>query len=394
MNNLPVQDFWYDLPESRIAQYPLEERDASNLLVFRNGRIAHHNFRSLPELLPSQASLFFNNTRVIPARLKFAKKSGAIIEIFLLHPVQPTRLVAQAMLTKRSAQWECIIGNKKRWKETELISTREGLVIEARLVDPAQNVVEFVWTPPELTFSEMLSRLGETPLPPYLNREAATSDQEKYQTVYSKEAGAVAAPTAGLHFTNRVLNDLTTKGIKKDFLTLHVSAGTFQPIKTENAFDHIMHSEQVIVNAANISNILESKMTVAVGTTAMRTLESLYWYGVKLLQQPDAPFEISQTDAWQLPQHVSIAAALEAIAAMMHKKGITSLQGTTSIYITPGYQFRICKGLITNFHQPGSTLMLLIAAFIGEHWKTVYQEALANNYRFLSYGDSSLLFGE
>lgn len=392
MEHIAVQDYWYHLPEDRIAKHPLAERDTSKLLLYNKGKIEHQQFSHLPALLPAGATLFFNNTKVIPARIRFTKKTGAAIEVFLITPIHPTSEVAQAMIAKSPVQWECIIGNIKRWKDEALELNQNGVTVTAKLIDRASNRVEVSWEPQQLSFAEMIEKIGETPLPPYLGREAEESDKENYQTVYSKAQGAVAAPTAGIHFTDRILQTLEERGIHQDFLTLHVSAGTFQPIKTENALDHVMHAEQMIITADNVRNLLKSNSIISVGTTSMRTLESLYWYGVKLIDNPNAAFLIRQEDAYQLPQHISREDSLRAILSTMETLQKNSITGSTSIFIRPGYQFRICEGLITNFHQPGSTLMLLVAAFVGNDWRTIYQQALDNDYRFLSYGDSSLLW--
>ncbi len=391
METILVKDFWYELPDDRIAKYPLAQRDASKLLVYRNQTITHHTFRDITALLPPGCTLFFNNTKVIPARLHFKKETGASIELFLLSPVHPSSVVAEAMISRGSSQWECTIGNLKRWKGEPLTLSGNGLSVVAELIDREKGIVKFSWEPAAISFAEMITQIGETPLPPYLHRKAEESDKEKYQTVYSKNEGAVAAPTAGLHFTQAVLDDLAKSGIKKDFLTLHVSAGTFQPIKVENALEHTMHAEQILVSRENIINLLNSSRTIAVGTTAMRTLESIYWYGVKLLSNPDEEFTITQEDAYRLPQNIEKEQALMAVQIRLRRDGTERISGTTSIFIRPGYQFRLCDGLITNFHQPGSTLILLIAALAGDRWREIYKEALANGYRFLSYGDSSLL---
>jgi S-adenosylmethionine:tRNA ribosyltransferase-isomerase len=267
----------------------------------------------------------------------------------------------------------------------------QGVTISARLVDREKNIVSFQWTPDTLSFAEVITQIGLTPLPPYLNRPAEESDRHRYQTVYSNQDGAVAAPTAGLHFTENILTDLKHKGHKIEFVTLHVSAGTFQPVKVDKAADHAMHSEQVIVTYRNVEELLASHCTIAVGTTSMRTLESLYWYGVKLINDPQAEFIIRQFDAYQLPSGIPVTAALQAVLSKMKKEQLVSITGETSIMIMPGYSFKVTQGLITNFHQPGSTLMLLVAAFVGTGWKQIYDEALHHDYRFLSYGDSSLL---
>jgi S-adenosylmethionine:tRNA ribosyltransferase-isomerase len=389
---LDVSDYVYVLPQERIALYPLQERDRSRLLVYDHGKISHLSFYDIVDQLPAKASLFFNETKVIPARLHFQKSSGALIEIFLLHPLTPSSLLIEAMQAQGSTEWKCTIGNLKRWTPgTALGSTSDDIQLTAHIIDRVEGIVRFSWTTSH-SFAEVLNRFGNTPLPPYLKRPAETGDQERYQTVYSSREGAVAAPTAGLHFTKRILSSLESHDITTDFLTLHVSAGTFQPIKVSDVRDHIMHQEQVVVTRKNIDNLIKAQKVVAVGTTSLRTLESLYWYGVKLHHDPDAKFHIRQNDPDILPHEVSLESAFSAVAAYMTKRKIESLTGETSIYIVPGYRFKVVDALITNFHQPGSTLILLIAAFIGDDWRRVYDEALTTGYRFLSFGDSSLLF--
>jgi S-adenosylmethionine:tRNA ribosyltransferase-isomerase len=389
---ISIQEYTYDLPEDRIAFQPLAQRDESKLLFYKSSEIKHHLFNELADLLPEKSFLIFNDTKVIPARLHFQKESGAEIEIFLLNPVGPESLLAIAMLAKNQCRWQCTIGNLKRWKDGQTLSRKIGAVtLTASLLDRSENIVEFSW-PGDQTFSEVISEAGVTPLPPYIKRAAAKDDLNRYQTIYSHHEGAVAAPTAGLHFTDRVFESLKKKSIEHNFLTLHVSAGTFQPVKTDNALEHTMHFEQVTISRQVIDNLIDrSKATIAVGTTSMRTLESLYWYGVKLLTDPERNFHITQHDPYQLPDSVTKEQALNAVLTYMERKRIDNLTGTTSIFIYPGYRFRVCTGLITNFHQPGSTLMLLVAAFIGKNWKEVYRQALTEQYRFLSYGDSSLL---
>ncbi|MEQ1587408.1 MAG: S-adenosylmethionine:tRNA ribosyltransferase-isomerase [Cyclobacteriaceae bacterium] len=388
-----IKDYWYDLPPDRIAQYPLPERDQSRLLVYKDGTIDHKQFTQINDFLPPQSTLFFNDTKVIPARLFFQKETGAIIEIFLLNPISPSSLVQQAMETSHRSQWECTIGNLKRWPENAtLIKRTEGLTISATLINREQGIVEFSWHPESKTFAEVITLTGFTPLPPYLNREAEERDRETYQTIYSHHEGAVAAPTAGLHFTKQILDNLHAKGHSTEFLTLHVSAGTFQPVKVKNAIEHSMHMEQVIVTRKNIEALLSGRSIVAVGTTSMRTLESLYWYGVKLETHPEAPFQITQHDPYILQRDLKKEEAFRNILNLLDKKDADTITGETSIYIVPGYSFKVVEALITNFHQPGSTLILLVAAFIGPVWKKVYQEALSHDYRFLSYGDSSILY--
>ncbi len=388
---MKTSDFTYDLPQEKIAIYPLPRRDASKLLIYKKGQITHSTFISLDDYLPESAFLFFNNTKVIPARLHFQKDTGAEIEIFLLHPVFPSVIPAQTMMARGHCSWQCAIGNLKRWNSgTVLKAMINETVLEARLADRSGGIIDFSWNG-GTTFAEVLHSAGEMPLPPYIKRKAENLDSQRYQTIYSSLEGAVAAPTAGLHFSDDVFRKLKEKNIGHDFLTLHVSAGTFQPVKAENADQHIMHGEQVIITHANLDNLRRpGKLITAVGTTSMRTLESLYWFGSKLLQNPQSEFTVSQGDAYTLPQPPP-EEALTAVADYMDRNQLRDLIGETSIFIRPGYTFRICKALITNFHQPASTLIMLVAAFVGEDWRKIYEEALKNDYRFLSYGDSSLL---
>ncbi len=390
---IKITDFTYELPEECIATHPLAKRDQSKLLVYKNGEITHSNFYNIAGFLPNDSIVFFNNTKVIPARIFFQKESGAIVEVFLLNPISPSPIVALAMTAKEKSQWRCTIGNLKRWKEnTELKFETDNFILKAKLIDRKNGIVEFEWNP-SLLFSEMLQKAGAIPLPPYIKRKIEVSDSNRYQTVYSKEDGAVAAPTAGLHFTERVFNSLTEKGIETEYLTLHVSAGTFQPVKVENAKEHTMHSEQIVITRKNIEKLLSGKFTVAVGTTSMRTLESIYWYGVKLANNSDSNFVIFQNDAYEI-KSIDHSIALNSILKKMDSEKTDQLIGETSIYILPGYEFKMVDALITNYHQPNSTLILLVAAFVGETWRKIYSEALEHHYRFLSYGDSSLLFLE
>lgn len=387
------EDYTYHLPEERIALYPLEERDAAKLLVYDKGKISHSQFFHLPDYLPDNTLLLFNDTKVIHARLLFIKPTGAVIEIFLLNPERPAKELSQAMHAKTSCVWKCAIGNLKRWKTNKVFMHSGEIELCANLLDRDSGTVELSWKPEYHTFAEILHHFGKTPLPPYIHRPAEQLDEIRYQTVYSRHEGAVAAPTAGLHFTERVFESLKKKGIEWDFLTLHVSAGTFQPIKTADALQHTMHEEQVIIKRSNLEKLLmPEKLVVSVGTTSMRTLESIYWYGVKLLKNPDADFSIAQDEPYTAGKNLpELPKAIEAVISRMNKVQADSLTGQTSIYIYPGYQFRVCRGLITNFHLPGSTLILLVAAFVGNDWKKMYDEALHHNYRFLSYGDGSLL---
>jgi S-adenosylmethionine:tRNA ribosyltransferase-isomerase len=419
MQNIKLSDYTYNLPDERIAKFPLPKRDESKLLVYQKGEINHSIFKNVTDYLPKNSLLVFNNTKVIPARIHFQKPTGAIIQIFLLHPVLPTPVINLAMDVTDSCVWECMIGNRKRWKKGDILTqiiTVEGQEVEvkAEIFDENQNYIKLSWkvlekkednlnpqppipnslipNPQSLTFVTLIQALGTIPLPPYLNRETEASDSETYQTVYSEKKGAVAAPTAGLHFTQEVLQNLEKQGIKQDFLTLHVGAGTFQPIKVENIIEHKMHNEQVVFTKKNIENLLANLGNIIpVGTTSMRTLESIYWFGVKFLKDDDLPLLIEKLYPYQHENLPSVEESLKAILQKMQENNSEEITAETEIFIFPSYRFKICKGIITNYHQPESTLILLIAALIGENWRKVYDEAMTNDYRFLSYGDSSLL---
>lgn len=401
-NSLQLDSYDYPLPNERIAKHPLAQRDQSKLLVYRQGSIQDQHFYHLPDFLPPNSCLCFNNTQVIPARLFFRKPTteqgqGALIEILLLHPVKPSPVMSEAMNTKEAVVWECMIGNLRKWKtgqvlEQSLDYTDSKIILQADLVDVAQQLVRLTWDV-DISFSEVVEAAGRIPLPPYLNRESTDEDRERYQTVYSQTPGAVAAPTAGLHFTDTVLDELQQRGVTFNELTLHVGAGTFQPIKARNIQQHNMHSEQMVVSRKNIEKLLTpDQMIVAVGTTSMRTLESLYWYGVRLTKEPDADFQIPKLFPFHSKDFsISLSESMNQVLKRMDCLKTDTLVGETEIFIFPSYQFRVCQGLITNFHLPKSTLILLIAAFVGEDWRKIYQHALDNEYRFLSYGDSSLL---
>lgn len=383
--DLKIEDFIYDLPEDRIAKHPPKERAGSRLLFYNKGDISHHEFKQIKDLIPDDSLLVFNDTKVIPARIIMHKDSGARIEIFLLEPLKPSKVHEEVMNANKTCTWKCMIGNAKKWK-TDTSLKIDKLSMTATRV--GQDEVEFSWESC-LTFSDLLTEIGKIPLPPYIDREVEQEDEDRYQTVYSKMKGAVAAPTAGLHFTNEIIDSLKNKGINTDYLTLHVSAGTFQPIKSERISDHPMHNEQIWISRENIKNLLDAKKVIAVGTTSMRTLESVYWYGVKLLNG-EADLFVHQNDPYSL-KAVNRKDALGAVLDKMEKTGVEKLGGQTEIFIYPGYKFHICDGLVTNYHLPGSTLILLVASFIGDDWRKVYQSALKKQYRFLSYGDSSLL---
>lgn len=390
-----LQEFQYTLPDDRIAEFPLAERDQSKLLHFQNGTIDHRQFFELTDLLPANSTLFFNNTKVIPARIKFFKETGAQIELFLLHPVAPFQEINAAMSAEQSVVWECMIGNKKRFKSgNELYLNLGKLILTASIEDAELNHIRFSWNDADVPFVEVVQLAGLVPLPPYIKRKAIEADKETYQTVYSKMDGAVAAPTAGLHFTPGILAKLEAQGHTLDYLTLHVGAGTFQPMKVGKVTEHPMHCEQVVVSKENLQTIIAAEgAIIPVGTTSMRTLESLYWYGVKLMADPQAAFFVEKLSPYQ-EYDFALPSLKESIALVLQKlvsEGKNELIGETEIFIFPSYQFKVCRGLITNFHQPGSTLILLVAALVGDQWKDIYQEALNNHYRFLSYGDSSLL---
>lgn len=400
--NIPqidLKEYEYTLPEERIARFPLEKRDSSKLLHFKNQVIAHQRFSDIPNLLPEDSLLVYNNTKVIPARLIFQRETGARIEIFLLQPIAPTTVIPEIMLAKHPVIWETMIGNLKKWKDGEILQGRiiyqnQEIILSAKLINRDRREVEFSWDQEQIAFVDVVEASGEVPLPPYLNRKPVAEDRDRYQTVYSQKEGAVAAPTAGLHFTNEVLEKLRKKGVKTEEVTLHVSAGTFQPIKSKNITEHPMHSEQIHVDRHTIRNLLQHQgKIVAVGTTSIRTLESLYWYGVKLLRKDGEEFNIPKLYPYiESSIHPHYKESFQAILDHMEAKGMDTLVGSTEIFIFPGYQFQVVNGLITNFHQPGSTLILLIASILGNRWREIYEEALNSGYRFLSYGDSSLLW--
>ncbi len=412
MIEINLEKYNYELPDERIARFPVEPRDSSKLLLYKDLQISEDVFYNLKNHLPENTFLVFNNTKVIPARLFFQKVNGVVIEVFLLNPVEPSNVVSQVMETTETCTWACMIGNKKRFKEkvTSLITpslsgrvraTVATVGLTAELVDSEKNYVKFSWNNSELTFAEIVRYFGQIPLPPYLKRETEQKDYDTYQTVYSKNDGAVAAPTAGLHFTEQVFADLAQKGIKHDFVTLHVGAGTFQPIKVQNVVEHKMHCEQIVFDKSFIVNLLENlSFVIPVGTTSMRSLESLYWFGVKLLISQKNPlyrrgqgeaFFIEKLSPYNQTESFTAEQSLKAVIDYMTENNLSQLVGETEIFIFPSYEFKICKGIITNFHQPDSTLILLVAALVGENWKKIYDYALENNFRFLSYGDSSLL---
>ena len=393
VKQINISDYNYELPDERIAKFPLEKRDSSKLLTYVSGNVSTNVFSSLPEILPANSCLVFNNTRVIQARLEFFKSTGSRIEIFCLEPQEPSSYELSLSSTQ-SCVWKCMIGNLKKWKGEVLkkVVGADNLVLEAERLETNGNTsyIKFSWNN-GVSFAEVLDLLGELPIPPYLNRKTQESDKTTYQTVYSKVKGSVAAPTAGLHFTPEVISALHDKGIKTMELTLHVGAGTFQPVKAEEIGGHAMHAEKIEVSKEFIQNLIENLgNVVAVGTTSVRTLESLYYLGVQL-HNGDTSLLVNQWEPYESEKVLPAREALEAILNYMEKTQSNILYATTQIMIVPGYKFNIVNVLITNFHQPKSTLLLLLAAFVGEKWRELYEYALNNDYRFLSYGDSSVL---
>ena len=400
---LSIKDFTYSLPEERIAKYPLAERDASKLLIYKDGKIAEGIYRNIADHIPTNSLLVFNDTKVIEARLLFQKATGGVIEIFCLEPHHQYPDITTAMLQHEKVLWHCLIGGASKWKRGQILEKKiayksNELVLNARYIAKADDsfIVELSWNEPSISFAEVLHLFGAIPLPPYIKREAEKSDTERYQTVYAHYEGSVAAPTAGLHFTETVFNTLKEKNIQKDFVTLHVGAGTFKPVKADVMQEHEMHAEHFTVSGSLIQNVIDhlDKNIIAVGTTSLRTLESLYWLGVRsLMVNGEWSNEIAQ---WEVYDHagqmISPKEALHNLIKWMDEKDLNTLTAKTQIIIAPGYQFKIVNGLVTNFHQPQSTLLLLVAAFIGNDWKRVYDDALQDNFRFLSYGDGSLLW--
>ena len=407
MNNpkqIHIADYAYPLPDERIAKYPLPERDASKLLLYRHGEIAEDVFHHLPNYLPAGELLVFNNTKVIRARLHFHKATGALIEVFCLEPHTPLDYQLN-FAARRSVSWTCLVGNLKKWKEGKLMreievgGRRLTLTAERRGLSGTGHEVVFDWGDDGVSFSEVLEAIGELPIPPYLNRDTEASDLQTYQTVYSKQKGSVAAPTAGLHFTEAVLAALDAKGIERNEITLHVGAGTFKPVKSEEIGGHAMHAEWIAVQRESIERLLaHGGRCLAVGTTSVRTLESLYYLGVMMQQRPDAPLDDLHVPQWMPYEYaaepgtkLSAEEALQAVLDYMDRHALPVLHTATQIIIAPGYSYHIVKGIVTNFHQPQSTLLLLVSALVGDDWRRIYDYALAHDFRFLSYGDSSLL---
>lgn len=418
--HIKISDYNYDLPDERIAKFPIAQRDHSKLLVYKHGEVSDDVFHHLPTYLPQGALMIFNNTKVIQARLHFRKETGALIEVFLMEPAEPTDYELMFQTTGHCS-WLCMIGNLKKWKEGSLKRDFEikgnKLTLSATmrrgdtLGSEAQEMVakgggtnywvDFDWDNDKVSFAEILEAVGELPIPPYLNRKTEESDKTTYQTVYSKIKGSVAAPTAGLHFTDAVLKDLDAHGIDSEEVTLHVGAGTFKPVKSLEIEGHQMHTEYIVVHRRSLEKLIKHECRViAVGTTSVRTIESLYYMGVHLLKHPEANEEdlhVKQWDPYELSEDGNLVdgitpmQAIQAIIDYLDRNGLEALHSSTQIIIAPGYQYKIVKMLVTNFHQPQSTLLLLVSAFLKGDWKKVYDYALSHDFRFLSYGDSSLL---
>ena len=402
--DLRINDFDYNLPPERIAQYPAENRDASKLLVLKNGMISENIFANIDQEIPPDCLLVFNDTRVIRARLIFSKPTGATIEVFCLEPMAPVADIQQAFAQTGSCSWNCLVGNVKRWKNGILrkIFTHEGIsfaltALKKKDLGEGCFEIEFRWEPEIYSFSEILEYAGLVPLPPYIERASGSADSVRYQTIYAKTQGSVAAPTAGLHFTTPVLERLREKNITFVHVTLHVGIGTFRPVSVERIDGHTMHSERISVSLSTIKELMihRKKPVIAVGTTSVRTLESLYWAGARILtNKKDFQNCILQWDAYDdvLNQDIPCPEALGALAGYLEENGAENFEGQTQLMIAPGYKFRVVDGMITNFHLPKSTLLLLIAAFIKEEWKRVYEYALSHDFRFLSYGDACLFY--
>ncbi|HTN68276.1 MAG TPA: S-adenosylmethionine:tRNA ribosyltransferase-isomerase [Dysgonamonadaceae bacterium] len=400
--SIDISDYNYQLPDNRIAKYPLAKRDQSKLLCYSNGTLKIRSFFELSGLLPSHSLMIFNNTRVIHARILFKKETGATIEVFCLSPYKPKDYALSFEQTKTTV-WTCMVGNARRWKQESLALELNGDMGKVTLYATKLSLhnqeyeIEFSWNNPEYSFADILEEAGNLPIPPYLNRPTEESDEETYQTVYSQIKGSVAAPTAGLHFTESVMTSLSQRNITLSEVTLHVGAGTFRPVKAETIGQHEMHTELISVERSTIERMLSNnEKLVVVGTTSLRTIESLYYIGAKILKNPTQPithFIVEQWEPYDADNNIfKSEESLNAILEYMNRNELDLLVASTRIMIAPGYEFKFVDGLLTNFHQPQSTLLLLVSAFVGSDWKKMYDFALQNNFRFLSYGDSSLLW--
>lgn len=407
VKNISIEDYNYPLPDERIAKYPLSERDASKLLVLKNGEITSSHFRNIDSFLPKDSLLIFNETKVVRARLQFTKESGASIEIFCLEPITGNGDYQLAFSSASPSRWRCLVGNSRRWKNDKLsleveVNSQQATdnrqaTLYADRVEKNDNysVIEFSWEPAELSFAEILEAAGEIPLPPYLHREAEASDRERYQTVFAKHEGSVAAPTAGLHFTNDLIDKLKSENISFEEVTLHVGAGTFRPVSSETIGEHEMHSETIVVRKSCIENLIKNcnKTIIPVGTTSMRTIESLYWIGLMLIEEGLEERNLHLNQWFPYKERESLPSAEESLSMIlkyMDEHQMNVFHASTALMIAPSCKINIAKALITNFHQPKSTLLLLVSALIGDKWKEAYQYALNNDFRFLSYGDSCL----
>lgn len=400
MQEIRIDEYDYELPADRIAQYPLPERDGSKLLLYDGKVVSSDIFRNIGNYLPDDAHLVFNNTRVISARLLFRKSSGALVEILCLEPLTP-HSYELSFSSHDPVEWKCMIGNLKKWKSgilsVKFTAGSEVNTLTAQRICPEGEAwrVRFSWGNSRLSFSEVMDASGHIPLPPYINREDETEDRMRYQTVYSEISGSVAAPTAGLHFTGELLTALSARGTGHSDITLHVGAGTFQPVRTPGISGHTMHCERFSVTVQTLENLLENHgRIIAVGTTSVRTIESLYWLGVRAIEKKLAGSgenTVSQWEPYQIKSEISVRESLDALKHYIAGRGLSGLEASTSIIIVPGYRYRMIEGMITNFHQPRSTLLLLVSAWTGNDWKRIYSYALDNGFRFLSYGDSSLL---
>lgn len=397
-----ISEYDYPLPDERIAQFPLEQRDRSKLVLLKNGKISEDIFSNIASYLPQDSLVLFNETRVIHARLHFIKETGARIEVFCLEPLAPTE-IQQVFASKECCEWKCLVGNAKRWKDDEsltleFVNGSSTAFLKASIISRYSDWfhIRFEWKPEELSFSEVLEHAGKVPLPPYIHREATDSDDIRYQSIFARNEGSVAAPTASLHFTDEVMENLRQKNIQSQKVTLHVGAGTFKPVSTDLVNEHQMHSEKIIIPREVIRHLYENteQFKTLVGTTTVRSIESIYWQGVKWIESKAASpeLDIRQWDPYESSSadKISVKNSLEMILETLDKFGVDALRGSTSLMIAPGYRVRFSNAIITNFHQPKSTLLLLVAAFIGEKWKDVYRFALDNDFRFLSYGDSCL----
>lgn len=397
-SDIRIADYSYQLPPERIANFPLAVRDQSKLLVYKYGEFTDDWFFNLSEHIPRGSSLFLNNTRVIEARVLFQKPTGGVIEIFLLEPHEQS--IEAALQETKTSKWNCLIGGASKWKHGQLLMKKlvvnsQEVKLRARYLNKETDcfTIEFAWDSEDVHFIDILHSAGAIPLPPYIKRSAEKIDNERYQTIFGRYDGSVAAPTAALHFTDNVFKSLSEKNISCNYITLHVGAGTFKPVKSQTIADHEMHAEVFSVNRTVLQNLISAESVIAVGTTSLRTLESLHWLGVKLLNGAiDKEWELHQWEPYNLNNAIGYKESLTAIIKRMEQTGEEDIHCRTSLLIVPGYSFKIPSAIITNFHQPNSTLLLLVAAFVGEDWKKIYQHALESDYRFLSYGDSSLLW--